>query len=65
MMETVGSDSRTRIENESEVKFGSARLWDDGIIRPQDTRRYLGLALEASRGGRRNKPESDFGVWRM
>lgn len=71
VMETVGSDSsqsealRARIESESEVKFGSARLWDDGIIRPQDTRRYLGLALEASRGGRRTKPETDFGVWRM
>ena len=47
VMETVGSDSSSQrighaFRNESEVKFGSARLWDDGIIRPQDTRRYLG-----------------------
>lgn len=76
VMETVGSDpSKTqalkqRIEDESEAKFGSARIWDDGVIRPQDTRRYLGLALEASRGGRRagsenDKNQGDFGVWRM
>lgn len=77
VMETVGSDPsstnalRERIEHESEVKFGSARIWDDGVIRPQDTRRYLGLALEASRGGRKAGSEfdktqgGDFGVWRM
>lgn len=76
VMETVGSDSsqsaalRERIEAESEVKFGSARIWDDGVIRPQDTRRYLGLALEASRGGRRaggknDDRQGDYGVWRM
>lgn len=74
VMETVGSKGRDtdalreRIEKESLVKFGSARLWDDGVIRPQDTRKYLGLALEASRGGKRNKKEleeRDFGVWRM
>lgn len=73
VMDTVGSKSRDtqelkeRIENESLVTFGSARIWDDGVIRPQDTRKYLGLALEASRGGRRDvkQLETDFGVWRM
>lgn len=74
VMESVGSKGRDtealkeRIDKESMVRFGSARLWDDGIIRPQDTRKYLGLALEASRGGKRNKKEleeRDFGVWRM
>lgn len=74
VMETVGSKDRDtnslrdRIEKESLVRFGSARLWDDGVIRPQDTRKYLGLALEASRGGKRNKreiEERDFGIWRM
>lgn len=71
VMETVGSDKsqtealRTRIENESFVAFGSARLWDDGVIKPAETRKVLGLALEASRGGRRDKKEVDFGIWRM
>ena len=43
--------------------YASARLWDDGIINPMDTRRVLGLALSASL----NKPIADtrFGVFRM
>lgn len=43
--------------------YASARLWDDGIIDPTDTRRILGLALSAAL----NKPvaESRFGVFRM
>ncbi len=43
--------------------YASARLWDDGVIDPTDTRRVLGLALSASL----NKPipETRFGVFRM
>ena len=43
--------------------YASARLWDDGIIDPMDTRRILGLALSAAL----NKPvqETRFGVFRM
>ena len=43
--------------------YASARLWDDGIIEPTDTRRVLGLALSAAL----NKPieETRFGVFRM
>ena len=43
--------------------YASARLWDDGVIDPRDTRRVLGLALSASL----NKPiaETRFGVFRM
>ena len=37
---------RERIENESSALYSTARLWDDGIIRPSDTRDVLGLALE-------------------
>lgn len=47
------------------AEFGSARLWDDGVIKPEDTRKYLALALEASRGGVRQKEDTDFGIWRM
>jgi acetyl-CoA carboxylase carboxyltransferase component len=32
-------------EQESSAYFGSARLWDDGIIDPVDTRDVLGLVL--------------------
>lgn len=43
--------------------YASARLWDDGIISPVDTRRVLGLALSATL----NRPieETRFGVFRM
>lgn len=43
--------------------YASARLWDDGVIDPRDTRRVLGLALSAAL----NKPiaETRFGVFRM
>ena len=36
---------RQRLDKESSVLFGTARLWDDGIIDPRDTRRILGLCL--------------------
>ena len=44
--------------------FASARLWDDGIIDPTDTRRVLALALSASL----NAPipaQPRFGIFRM
>ena len=44
-------------------RYASARLWDDGIIDPADTRRVLGLAISASL----NAPivPQRFGVFRM
>ena len=55
------------IRNQYEVQghpyFATARLWDDGIIDPADTRRVLGLGLSAAR----NAPIEDtrFGIFRM
>ena len=48
---------------ESSALYASARLWDDGIIDPADTRQVLGLSLSAAL----NAPieESRFGVFRM
>ena len=48
---------------EAHPYFASARLWDDGVIDPADTRRVLGLAISASL----NKPveATKFGVFRM
>lgn len=70
VMGTVSSksneDLQARIEKETEAKFGSARLWDDGVIRPEDTRSYLGQALELRSQARQNpRYDGDFGVWRM
>jgi 3-methylcrotonyl-CoA carboxylase beta subunit len=48
---------------QSSAYYASARLWDDGIIDPLDTRRVLALGLAASL----NAPieETRFGVFRM
>jgi 3-methylcrotonyl-CoA carboxylase beta subunit len=53
-----------KYEKEGHPYFSSARLWDDGIIDPRDTRRVLGLALSASLNAP-IEPSTDFGVFRM
>lgn len=71
VMETVGQKAdpelRDRIERESDAVYSSARLWDDGVIPPQHTRRYLGLALRAALSGKNEVKhgETKFGVFRM
>jgi geranyl-CoA carboxylase beta subunit len=48
------------------VLFGTARLWDDGIIDPRDTRRILGLCLDMSpRPKARTLRPNTFGVARF
>lgn len=69
VMEAVGRQAdpelKARIERESEATFGSARLWDDGIIPPSHTRRVLGLSLKAAMGGQKEDKETSWGVFRM
>ncbi|MCJ9429049.1 carboxyl transferase domain-containing protein [Kordiimonas marina] len=54
---------RDQYEDQGHPYYASARLWDDGVIDPADTRRVLGLALSASM----NAPAEPtrFGVFRM
>ncbi|MCC7548618.1 MAG: methylcrotonoyl-CoA carboxylase [Burkholderiales bacterium] len=54
---------RAQYETQGHPYYASARLWDDGVIDPVDTRRVLGLGLSASL----NAPVEDtrFGVFRM
>ena len=54
---------RDRYEREGHPYYASARLWDDGIIDPADTRRVLGLAISASLN--RAIEPTKFGVFRM
>ena len=57
---------RRRLDAESAALFGTARLWDDGIIDPRDTRRILGLALTiAAEGDARTLRPNTFGVARL
>ena len=53
-----------QIERESMAPFVSARLFDDGIIDPRDTRTVLGLALSAVHSGE-VRGTGRFGVFRM
>jgi len=54
---------RAQYETQGHPYYASARLWDDGVIDPADTRRVLGLAISASL----NAPiePTRFGVFRM
>jgi acetyl-CoA carboxylase carboxyltransferase component len=54
---------RATYEAEGNPYFSTARLWDDGIIDPLDTRRVLALGLAAAANA--PVPETTFGVFRM
>ena len=54
---------RGTYETEGSPYFSTARLWDDGIIDPLDTRRVLALGLAAAANA--PVPETTFGIFRM
>ncbi len=54
---------RAQYERQGHPYYATARLWDDGIIDPVDTRRVLGLALSAALNA--PIPPTRFGVFRM
>ena len=55
--------SATHFEREGNPYYATARLWDDGIIAPSETRRVLALAFSAALNA--PIPETKFGVFRM
>ena len=54
---------RQQYEDQGHPYYATARLWDDGIIDPADTRRVLALGLAAARHA--PIPEPKFGIFRM
>jgi acetyl-CoA carboxylase carboxyltransferase component len=52
-----------KYEEEGNPYHSTARLWDDGIIDPRDTRNVLALGIAASLNA--PMPETPFGVFRM
>jgi len=54
---------REQYEHQGHPYYATARLWDDGVIDPADTRRVLGLAISASLNA--PIPETRYGVFRM
>jgi 3-methylcrotonyl-CoA carboxylase beta subunit len=55
---------RAQYERQGHPYYASARLWDDGVIDPVDTRRVLGLALAVA-CREPEQPRGNFGVFRM
>ena len=58
------SSIREQYDAQGHPYFSSARLWDDGVIDPVDTRNILAFALAAA-SNRARDPETPFGVFRM
>ncbi|MGB3732944.1 carboxyl transferase domain-containing protein [Microbacterium sp.] len=54
---------RAQYEDQGEPYYATARLWDDGIVDPDQTRDLLGLALDVV--SRSPLPEPRFGLFRM
>jgi len=65
-LKAMSEQLKRRLDAESTALFGTARLWDDGIIDPRDTRRVLALclALAAEAADRTLRPNT-FGIARL
>ena len=65
VLEGMADDLRQKLDRQSTALFATARVWDDGIIDPRDTRSVVGLCLEVCAAARRRtlRPTS-FGVAR-
>ncbi|WP_281246153.1 carboxyl transferase domain-containing protein [Nocardioides exalbidus] len=62
-VEAFKAPIREQYETQGSPYYASARLWDDGIIDPADTRRVLGMALVATSYA--PIPEPSYGIFRM
>jgi len=56
---------REQYERQGSCLYSSARLWDDGVIEPKNTRQVLALSLSACLNAPIQKGQSPFGVFRM
>ncbi|MGD0492220.1 MAG: carboxyl transferase domain-containing protein [Steroidobacteraceae bacterium] len=61
--ERLKAPIRDQFERQGHPFYASARLWDDGVLDPFDTRRALGLALAAAR--QQPTAATQFGIFRM
>ncbi|CAN5159857.1 carboxyl transferase domain-containing protein [soil metagenome] len=61
--ESFKAPIREKYEEQGSAYYSSARLWDDGIIDPLDTRRVLGMGLAVASNA--PLPDPNFGIFRM
>jgi len=52
-----------QIESESSALYSTGRVWDDGIIHPNDTRHVLTMALSVTHSAE-VRGATEYGVWR-
>ena len=62
-IDAVKAPVLAKYEEEGSPYYSSARLWDDGVIPPADTRTVLALGISAALNA--PIPETRFGVFRM
>jgi geranyl-CoA carboxylase beta subunit len=66
MLDAMEQHTVNKIKEESTALFGTARVWDDGILDPRDTRRVLGFVLDICKEEeRRVLHPNSFGVARL
>jgi 3-methylcrotonyl-CoA carboxylase beta subunit len=63
--ESLKTPIREQFERQGHPYYASARLWDDGVIDPLDTRRVLGLALALTKAQDAGSTQTRYGVFRM
>ncbi len=61
--QAYGENIKAQFDKQSHPYYATARLWDDGIIDPADTRNIIGYGIAAALNAPINK--TDFGVFRM
>lgn len=62
-IENIRNPILQKYEDEGNPYYSTARLWDDGVIDPLDTRMILALGLSTAMN--ENIEKTDFGVFRM
>ena len=66
MLDAIEQHTAERMDKESTALFGTARLWDDGLIDPRDTRRLLGFLLDVcAEADVRPLRSNTFGIARL
>ena len=64
VIQAMKSKIQAQYDKQSHAYYASARCWDDGIIDPRDTRKYLAMALDLCANQYQKEAES-YGVFRM
>jgi len=62
-LDALRTEVQARYDAETSPYFATARLWDDGVIDPRQTRQVLGLALQTTLNA--PIPPTDYGVLRI